>query len=116
MPTASRYTSDDILDAWGGRSPAYASPWFPWVSSSDAYDALTVHYDDPEGEGETINGRAPGPHVIAGADIRKATAAILDGRVQVAPRIRDDIRTGELDHDAADVIVQVALFGAIIYG
>jgi hypothetical protein len=105
------YTAEDILDAWG-----HCYPWFTDITASDSYDALTVDFHDDEAEpGEMVAGVQQGPRVVMGSDIRQAVADIIDGRVQVSPSIREYIRRDDLDADAADVIVQVAIFGQIVY-
>jgi hypothetical protein len=108
--TAPRITADIIADAWD------YYPWFPGVAASASYDALTVDYRDAEGDGAPINGRAPGAHVISGAALRRAAADIISGAVRVSPRVADDIATGEIDADAADVVLQVAMFGEVVFG
>lgn len=55
--------------------------------------------------------------------IAQVLGNILSGKVEVAPHIREYIDTavrekdaGNIDADAADVIMQIATFGSIVYG
>jgi hypothetical protein len=61
--------------------------------------------------------------VIDRAAIARGIAALLDGSVPVGKYLLDMISTGvregdagEIDSDGADVIVQAAIFGKIIFG
>ena len=51
--------------------------------------------------------------------IKKGFERVLDPEFEVNPRIREDIESGKasrIDAFAADVIVQAAVFGKIVYG
>ena len=62
-------------------------------------------------------------HTLTKDDIELAIARLIDGTVSVCSSIKDDIRSaitekdyGMIDAYAADVIIQAACFGSIIYG
>jgi len=62
-----------------------------------------------------------GRRVVTPQKIVDAAQKVLDGRVQVRPDLVDQIGTlgtgrFDIDADAADVLVQVAAFGEIVYG
>lgn len=48
--------------------------------------------------------------------IELAIEKILNGTVQCSDAIKSYIRSDDIDADCADVIVQVAAFGEIVYG
>jgi predicted MarR family transcription regulator len=62
-------------------------------------------------------------HEIEMADMEKAIAKIMEGRVSISDSIRGDVTSaireddyGYIDSNAADAIVQIACFGEIVYG
>lgn len=65
---------------------------------------------------ERVTAGAAHDYAFTGRDIATAVARIIAGRIPVAPSIRQDITDGDYDGDAADVIIQVAAFGEIVYG
>lgn len=122
-----KFFTDDNLDdlettAWYGGINYWAS--------ADEHAAITMHEpfhildreDDGDLDGCTV-------HTITRAALVNAFVDIVNGDVPLAQYIRDyfhhawDQRTpddgiemGEIDSDAADVWVQVALFGKVVYG
>ncbi len=62
-------------------------------------------------------------HEIEMADMEKAIAKIMEGKVSISDSIRADVTSaireddyGYIDSYAADAIVQIACFGEIVYG
>ena len=54
--------------------------------------------------------------VLTPNDLARACEALLDGRVQVADYIVGYIRNDDIDSVAGDTIVQVAIFGKLVFG
>lgn len=98
---------DALMDA--GAS-IYA--WWCAVDVSTAYDAALItatHPDyEPEDDAPTIQ------RVVTGADIRKATAHLL--RTLPESTAARDIRRRQIDAASADAILQVAVYGKVVYG
>lgn len=74
---------------------------------------------------EALEGDEPAhkKYMVTASAIETALAKIVEGKVTMDPQIADSVLTanatndaGDIDSVAADVIVQVALFGEIVYG
>jgi hypothetical protein len=84
-----------------------------WADEAD-YDAGTLSISAEEGAEI---------HEIGRADIEKAMASIIEGKVSISDSIRNDVSSaireddyGYIDSYAADALVQIACFGEIVYG
>jgi hypothetical protein len=65
-------------------------------------------------EGNQLNSQ-----IISLFALQKAWGKIIAGKIEVNSDIRNDLSSGDVgdvDATAADVLIQVALFGEIIYG
>ncbi len=74
-------------------------------------------------EHESHDGSAPSWHKLDGEKIEEGIRLIVDGQVQIARTVRNDIYDASMENDAgnidalgADCIVQAAVFGQLIYG
>jgi hypothetical protein len=82
-------------------------------------DVIRIVYQTPDGNdefNEPVQTNEVGPEQIAAA-----IGAVMNGAVEVGDHIRKDIENninevGACDADTADVLLQVATFGSIIYG
>jgi hypothetical protein len=87
-------------------------PWWVSVDVSTAYDAATVtatHPDhEPDDDAPTIR------KTITGRDLTAARAAVL--RDLPESPAADCIRRDDVDASAADVVLQVAVYGRVVYG
>lgn len=73
---------------------------------------LFVDVKDKDGEGEVINSR------VTKASLSEAASKIINRQVKVSNAIAKDVeeeRAG-VDADSADALIQVAVFGEIVYG
>lgn len=97
---------EDVVDT-AGYGIAY------WVERA-VVDSENLTYRIEWFDGDDLNSQ-----IITLADIEKAWGKIVSGHIQVNSDIRSYLSSGDLgdvDADAADVLIQVALFGEIIYG
>lgn len=110
---ADQFSKDVIVTARCGA----IGYWAQEVGYYASIGAMMIDEFDEE-TGETTDS-----HVVNAASIREAINSILLGSVSVNRDIamciwqgNKDKDAGMIDADAADVIVQVACFGQIVYG
>lgn len=93
----------DIVDTAG-----YVIGYWAQKASVDSEKmTYTVHYDN----GDSVVSRT-----ISLNDMTVAIEKLLNAKVECGDRIISYIEEDDIDGDAADVIVQVAMFGRIVYG
>ena len=71
---------------------------------------------DDDAEAYTVTEVDTGQRFVLGLEaLRAAWDRVLSGTMDVRPSIVQSLRDNDVDTDAADVVVQVACFGTIIY-
>lgn len=118
---------DLLTTAWEGGSdywtPAYDAKGIRRGGPEDPelrhLDVVRIEYQTPDGDDE-FNEPVKQP-VVNAAAMAAAIAKVLNGEVEVGQHIKDDINhnireVGACDADTADVLLQIATFGEIIYG
>lgn len=114
--TTKLYKRDDLA---GILSTAVESGIYYWASVIECDTTDVEGYDFPK-RIVLIDREDDGkPYTVTLNDIERAVHAITSGEVQVRSDIRSWIGSGDpgmVDAEAADVLVQVACFGKIVYG
>lgn len=97
---------DDFLDLVD--TAGYGIGYWAFSGAVDSkWNTYTVKYFD-DGERKEV--------VISIWMIESAIEKILNGEVQCGYDIRKYIREDDIDAEVADVIIQVAAFGEVVYG
>jgi hypothetical protein len=117
-------TFQDTDDHFLGSGALDFHPWYTNISTTDATDteSWTLTFTDPADE--PADDVAATERTITHADIMRAVGQIADGTVEMREEYREECQlfeSGELDavdFDAisADVVIQVAAFGKVVYG
>lgn len=109
--TITRQTCTDILDT------ALAAGWGWWGECDRAPVAGVVYSIEVMDEHGNVDER----RVFSQASIAHAIERIIADEVQLRPDLRRQVETAitddpDLDADAADCVVQVAVFGKVVFG
>lgn len=118
---------DLLTTAWEGGSDYWTAPYSAHAhrrgGEPDGYagelDVMKITFDSPDGDDE-FNEPVKLAE-ITGADIGRAIAAVLSGTASAGDQIHKDLvdninDLGACDANTADVLLQVATFGEIVYG
>lgn len=104
MNAASREFVNDLIDM-AGYGIGY---WAASAVIDDEAETYTVTEGDEFGDGKVA--------VLTHASILYAANTIVGGGCDVRRDIVNSIRERDADSDAADVVIQQAMFGEVIYG
>ena len=118
---------DLLTTAWEGGSdywtPSYDAQATRRGGDEDGelrhLDVVLITYHTPGGDGDC--NEPVTLHIVGPEQIGQAIGLVLNGTVKVGDHILKDLQNnleevGACDADTADVLLQVATFGEIIYG
>lgn len=102
-----RWTAEETDDNVTG---AGAESW-EWYRSEieQKGDRYEVVMDDP-------NGDTPVTYTFTRARVRTVVTEIAMGKHNVANRIRNYIKADDLDADAMDCVIQIIVYGEVVFG
>lgn len=124
MTVTHKVTYQDTDDHFLGSGALDFCPWYNNISTTEATDteSWTLKFTDPEDE--PADNESAKERTVTHTDIMRAVRLIASGKMDVRDEYRKEClkfqfgRLDEVDFDAvsADVVIQVAAFGKVIYG
>jgi hypothetical protein len=93
---------------WKADNKPTDTPWYACPAVFEKSFEIELGYDDPDG----YEGEGKGRKRITDVDVRRG----LEVMARTCPKLFAELMADEGDADTADVFVQCALFGEVVYG
>ncbi len=89
---------------------AGADCWDWYVNLGEQGDGFVVEMVDPDNDGATVE------RIFTADEYIQVAEEIVAGKREANERIRGYIKNDDIDADAGDCILQILLFGTVVYG